>query len=168
MREVVALIGLRGSGKSTVGRVLAARLGYVFADSDDEVAQRLGVPVDEMIRRGDIERFRAVEASVIAELLSRRNVVVATGGGCIENEHTRKLLTDVFTVWLTAPVPVLAERCSGTQRPPLTKQGGELEIAYLSSVRAPFYAECAKLTVITANRTPDEVCDIIEAALKKQ
>jgi shikimate kinase/3-dehydroquinate synthase len=165
MTEAVALVGLRGAGKTAVGRRLAARLGWEFADSDDEVERRLGVPIAALFSGGEETRFRDEEASVLAELLARRRIVVATGGGCVEREETRAALASAFTVWLTAPVPVLASRCAGSDRPPLTGLPPEVELAHLSSLRAPLYAGCSSMTVITANRTVEQVCDAIEKVL---
>src|SRR5438105_12496600 len=101
----VVLVGLSGSGKSSIGRRIAALLGRPFHDVDDEIEARSGRTVRDIFATGGEPAFRELEADVMAELLTTSVAgVIAAGGGAIVTESTRKLLQqpDVFVVWLTA------------------------------------------------------------------
>jgi len=164
MRSVIALAGMRGAGKTTIGRLLAARLGIPFVDADQAVEARLGVSIPQLFALGRIAEFRAVEARVLCEALDAGAGVVATGGGAVEDEGTRRLLTRAFTVWLACPVGTLCQRVLGSDRPPVTGGAVADEIPTLLARRQAGYAACSRLVVDTAVLGPDEVCDAIEHA----
>lgn len=161
---VVALIGMRGAGKTSVGRVLAARLGVPFVDTDAEVERRFGRPIAQVFAAGEVAEFRLVEAEVVAEALAGTDAVVATGGGCVEDGATRARLAAGFAVWLTAPAAVLAARCEGSGRPALTDLGGVAEFEAVLARREALYAECARVVVATDGRGVEEICEAIVAA----
>jgi shikimate kinase len=163
---VVALIGMRGSGKTTVGRRLAERLGVPFVDTDAEVERRVGRPIADLFAAGEVAEFRRVEAAVVAAALAGPDAVVATGGGCVEDPATRGRLAVATTVWLTAPAAVLAARCEGSGRPPLTDLGGVAEFEAVLARREALYRECARVTVGTDGRGVEEVCEEIVATLR--
>ena len=160
--ETIALVGMRGSGKTTIAPLLAEALDWRVVDSDAEVEQRLQCGIPELFARGDEALFRATEAAVIADALKIPRCVIATGGGCVHDETTRYLLGECFTVWLDATVLKLVERCRETDRPPLTHLDIEDELRFLMPRRAPLYRQCARLMVSSESFTPREVVDVVQ------
>jgi len=160
----LCLIGLRGSGKTTVGRLLAARLGLPFADADDEVERRAGLTVAEIFARCGERRFRELERETLLELLARDGLVLATGGGCVLDPDVRAALRRTgTTVWLDAAPAVRAERSAGSGRPPLTAWGGgPAEEEQVAREREPLYRACAARRIATDRRTPEEVANDVE------
>ena len=146
----VVLVGLSGSGKSTIGRRLAERLGRPLVDTDDLIVQRAGMPIPRLfVERGE-PAFRALEREVVADAAAGEPAVIATGGGApIDAENRRRLWEDNLVVWLDAPVEALVSRVGpeGDGRPLLA--GGAAErLSALRAERAPVY-ELAHLHVET-------------------
>lgn len=109
----VVLVGLMGVGKSTVGRRLAKRLGLSFVDSDAEIEGAAGLSAAEVFERYGEHDFRDGERRLVARLIEGDVRVIATGGGAYVDPRTRQLLNErAITVWLDAPVDILAERTS--------------------------------------------------------
>ena len=164
----IALIGYRGTGKSTVGRIVAARLGRAFADADREVEARAGRPIRAIFLEDGEPAFREWEARVLADLAGRlAGGVVATGGGAILLEGNRRLLRDFgFVAWLTADADTLARRLQASRRgvddrPALTAAGTLLEIAGVLEARTPLYREVAHAVIPTADRNAERVADAV-------
>jgi shikimate kinase len=115
----VALVGMRGAGKTTLGRALAEELGSWFVDADERFEARHG-SIAAFVRARGWSAFRDAERAVLSECL-QAGVVIATGGGCVEDEGSRRLLAErTFVVWLDAPADVLAARVASSDRPSLT------------------------------------------------
>ena len=109
----IVLVGLMGVGKSTVGRRLAKRLGLPFIDSDSAIEDASGFPAAEVFERYGESDFRDGERRLVARLVEGEVRVIATGGGAFVDPRTRELLNErAITVWLDAPVDILAERTS--------------------------------------------------------
>lgn len=167
----IALVGLRGTGKTTVGKLLADRMGWTFADTDDAVESNAGKTIARIFAEDGEPQFRELEANAVAETFSHDRIVLATGGGAILRTATRTLLkANGFVVWLTGSAAVLAERLAidsttTNRRPSLTALTGSEELAALYVEREPLYREIAHLTVDTKNRTPDEIATTIALAL---
>jgi shikimate kinase len=166
--EGLALIGYRGAGKSTVGRILADRLGRVFLDMDQELQVRVGRSVAAIFAEDGEPFFRDWEERTLAEILSRHpTAIVATGGGAILREANRRRLGQFgFVVWLTADAAELASRVGSDprgydQRPSLTSAGTIGEIGQVLEVRQPLYEEVADTVIETAGKTPDEIAAAI-------
>lgn len=140
--ENLVLIGMPGSGKTTVGRLLAQKTGLVFADSDEEAARAAGKPVPELIREAGEARFRAVEAAVLAKLSRRSGLVIATGGGAVlDGDNLRRLRQNGRLIFLDRPLSDLAP----DDAHPLSDT--QAKLAALYAVRHPIYAACADRTV---------------------
>ena len=166
----IVLVGLMGAGKSTVGRRLARRLNLPFIDSDAAIEDAAGLPAGEVFERYGEQDFRDGERRLVARLIDDGGVrVIATGGGAYINEATRQLLNErAITVWLDAPVTLLAERTA--RRPetrPMLNKGDRSEIlAGLIEQRRPNYAE-AHIRIPSSGGGHGEVVDAIVAALAK-
>jgi shikimate kinase len=164
----VVLVGLSGSGKSTVGRLLAARLGRVFVDTDDLVVALAGCSIPDLFASEGEKAFRAVERRAVAGAVGGPPAVIATGGGAPTDETNRAALWEGnLVVWLDAPVEVLATRVgvAGAGRPLLA--GGAAErLAGLAEARRPVYAT-AHLRLETDGRPPEAVAAEIVAALEE-
>ena len=120
----VVLVGLMGVGKSTVGRRLAKRLGLPFVDSDSEIEEAVGLPAGELFERYGEADYRDGERRLVARLIDGRVRVIATGGGVFVDPRTRELLKErAITVWLDAPIDVLAVRTRRRDTRPLLKNG---------------------------------------------
>lgn len=165
-RRAIVLVGMPGSGKSSIGRRLAQWLGLPFADADAEIEQAAGMSIiDIFASRGEAE-FRAGEARVIARLIDERPQVIATGGGAFMNHDTRALIgARAVSVWLQAEIPVLLRRVKRkSDRPLLQTADPEATLRRLLGDRESTYAEAD--IVIPSHEGPHEaVVEAIVAAL---
>jgi shikimate kinase len=167
----IALIGYRGTGKSTAARLLALRLGWDWVDADVEVELHVGKSIAAIFAEEGELAFRDREAEVVAELCRRDAAVLALGGGAVLREANREAVASCgAVVWLHASVDAIAERLAADcttveRRPDLTPQGGREEIERLLEARAPIYRACATLKVDTDRKTPAAIVEEIVAAL---
>ena len=160
----ILLIGPRGAGKSAAGEALAARRGLSFHDADVEVERATGRSIAALFAAG---RFRADEAAALAALLSRREGVVAAGGGAVLWPGLRNAVRGWTVVWLDAAPAERARRIRGdaVARPSLTGRAADDELAAFA-VRSLAYDALAVDRVDTTRRTLVEVVDRIEKLLK--
>lgn len=166
----VVLTGFMGAGKSTVGMLLAQRLGWDFLDTDVAIESRAGNTVAEIFAQREAV-FRALEADVVRDHTRRENLVLALGGGAVETESTREFLTTLdhtCVLFLDAPLETLVARCvaqpSAAERPVLADREGLLR---RFNARLPYYRE-AHLTITTAGLSPQAVVIRIVEALDKR
>lgn len=147
----VSLIGLPGSGKSTVGRQLARRLQLPFYDSDRVIEERIGCSIKDFFAREGEDRFRDVEESVIDDLTQRSNAVISTGGGAVLRPSNRQhLRSRGQVVYLKSAPEELARRLKhDTHRPLLQVQDPLSRLRDLYAVRDPLYRETAHFTIET-------------------
>jgi shikimate kinase len=163
----LVLTGFMGAGKSTVGRLMAARLGWDFLDLDAHLEQRTGMTIPEIFGLQGEARFRRLESSALASALTHRKTVIALGGGTPEGLTNRLLLEQTpgtLTVFLDAPFPTLFDRCvlQDITRPVLADPDqAELRFA----LRRPLYLRLAKLAIKTAALTPSETVDEVFLSL---
>ena len=143
LERTVALVGMMGVGKSTVGKKLAESLGSPFVDSDDEIVRAAGLSVQEIFERHGESEFRRGERRVIERLLGGPPIVLATGGGAYMDPDTRALLKEkATTVWLRADLDLIWKRVNRRDTRPLLKRDNPKQVlADLLAVRAPIYAE---------------------------
>jgi len=152
-KKIVAIIGLMGVGKTTLGHKLAEKMGYYFVDSDLEIEDREKKSITEIFATKGEKYFREVEKSVIHEIVAREeNVVLSLGGGAFINEEVRKILREkAITIWLEAPLDVVLHRLSGkTNRPLLNNKNRREVLEELAAKRYPIYA-LADFKVETSN-----------------
>ena len=168
---LIVLIGYRGTGKTTVARLLAEQLSLDWIDADVEIERRAGKSIAEMFADEGESAFRDLETEVIALLTSRKNLVVATGGGAVMREQNREALAAADEiVWLKADAETISLRVSvdatsTSRRPNLTATGGIDEIRELLALREPIYRLSATCQVDTVGKSPTEVVDEIAASL---
>ena len=153
-RHNVYLIGPMGSGKTAVGRRLAALLGLQFLDSDAEIEKRTGVDIRYIFEKEGEARFRARERDVIAELTALHDVVLATGGGVILDPTNRNRLSSTgAVVYLETDLDTLVQRTKNTKaRPLLVNEDPRAVLERLMVVRRPLYESIADLRVRTTGR----------------
>lgn len=163
--RTIALIGLMGVGKSTVGRRLAARIGRPFVDGDEEIERAAGRSVSEIFADLGEAEFRAGEARVMRRLLMGPPVVLATGGGAVLNVKTRNLLkSHAVSVWLRAELPVIAERVARRDTRPLLRGKDPLAtLTALAEARYPIYAEADLVVDVGAGPHGQAVGRVIKA-----
>ena len=153
---MLTLVGMPGSGKSTVGRALARRLGRRFVDTDRLIESRIGCPIRDFFAAEGEDRFRGVESAVLAEVLGDGTpTVVATGGGIVLAEGNRRLLRDKSIVlYLRVPVEELCRRVANdTQRPLLQGSDPRERLRQLLADREPLYRAVAHFTLDDARPT---------------
>jgi shikimate kinase len=166
LNRPIVLVGLMGAGKSTVGRRLAKRLNLPFIDTDSAIADAAGYSAAEIFERYGEADFRDGERRLVARLIDGEIRVIATGGGVFVDPRTRQLLNErSITVWLDAPVDVLADRTARRDTRPLLRNDdpkGTLE--RLSQERGPSYAE-AHIRITSGGGAHSEVVESIVAAI---
>lgn len=149
---------MMGSGKTTVGRLVAGRLGWPYFDSDAEVQEATGRSVPEIFATEGEAAFRAAEAEALARALETEPAVVAVAGGAVLDPGNRARIEDGGTVvWLRAEVATLAARVGDGAGRPLLEPDPPAALAALDAVRRPVYAELADVVVDVDRLTPDEV-----------
>lgn len=161
--ERILLVGMMGAGKTTVGRLLAARLGWDYVDSDADVEEQTGLTVPELFARDGEQAFRSAEAASLRRACtSTRSLVVSVAGGAVLNPDNRALLrSSGRVVWLRARPATLASRVgTGAGRPLLGDEPAGALVA-LDAARRPFYAEVADDVVDVDDLSPDEVVALI-------
>jgi shikimate kinase len=153
---VIVLVGFMGAGKTTIGRLLAAKLGVPFTDSDHVIEARAGKPIPQVFADDGEPAFRQLEHEVIADLLNGEDMVLALGGGAATHGGTRAALA-------SASVPVVYLRVSHAQA--MSRVGGDRgrpmlarsDVAQLHKDRDPLYAQAATLTIDAGDRSPEEI-----------
>ena len=164
--SVIALVGPRGAGKSTVGRLAAERLGWSLCDADEALGARVGMPAGEYLRRHGEPEFRRVEGEVTSELLGRERVVVALGGGGVLCPSVQQQLAraQVATAFLCAPVATLVDRIrDGGDRPALTSLPLEREVEAVLCARLQLYRSFARVEIDTAATSPVDAAAAVAA-----
>ena len=166
MADRVVLVGMMGVGKTTVGRALAARLGWRFLDSDAMVEESTGSTVAELFASRGEDAFRAEETRALAEALSADGpAVVSAAGGSVLTPENRSLLSGVgAVVWLRADPATLAARIGTGEGRPLLADDPATALAELDAVRRPHYGEVADVIVDVDDLDPPTVVDRILAA----
>lgn len=166
-RKTIALVGLMGVGKSSIGRRLALALDLPFRDADTEVETAAGRTISEIFDTYGEQAFREGERKVIARLMDEGPFVLATGGGAFVNDETRALIKDrALSVWLKADLELLARRIGRKDTRPLVRGKDPLEVlTALAQVRYPTYAQ-ADIVVETGDTPHQEAVEAILDALQ--
>ena len=161
----IVLTGFMGSGKSTVGPLVAKKLGWRFVDVDHRIEAEAGMPISEMFTRFGEGAFRERERKTIARLASEEALVLALGGGAIEDEATRELLLNqdgTLLVHLAVELETTLARCAGTEGSrPVLADTANLRARY--NRRLPLY-QMAHVSIVVDALSPDEAADAIRTA----
>jgi len=162
------LVGGRGSGKSTVGPLVAVRLGWQFVDLDAWIVKEAGRTIRDIFATEGEEGFRRREREACLHLKKRRNFVIAMGGGSLLAPENRTLMKRLGKmIWLRAPAAVLWSRINqdphtAESRPDLTAEGGLGELEATLAQREPQYRASAHHILDTMSETPDAIAEAIE------
>ena len=166
------LIGYRGTGKTTIGAILAEKLGWPLVDTDTLVQERAGRSIQEIVAAGGWADFRRREREVIADVASRDRQVISAGGGAVlDDENTRALRGRGKVVLLRASAETIWGRMKAdpktlAERPNLTEEGGLAEVRRVLADRRAKYAAAADYTIPTDGFSPEETAGRILAYLK--
>ena len=170
-RHAIVLVGLMGSGKTTVGKRIAQELGYPFVDSDDVVASVAGKSVREIFSQDGEAVFRQCESDAIKSVLVGRksSVVLATGGGAVISAENRSLISEQASnvVWLDASVEDLVVRTKQSAARPLLDGDAAATLQSLSSQRLVWYEEVATVRIDTRGKTVAKVCSAVMEAIRE-
>ncbi len=147
----IVLIGFMGSGKTSIGRLVAQRLGFQFIDTDAVIIERVGMQIPEIFERHGEAWFREQETCTLRSLGILNRAVISTGGGVVTRETNHELLRDLgFVVWLTASEEVIFERVSRNKKRPLLQTADPREtVRKLLTERRPLYEAVAEFTLET-------------------
>jgi shikimate kinase len=161
----VVLIGFMGTGKSTVGKALSARLNWQFVDTDLRIEQNEGMTISEIFHSKGESAFREAESETIEAVLQGENQVIATGGGAVLAERNRlKMKQDGFVVALTATAETSIERIKQDENRPLVQGNVEERVHTLLEIRKYAY-DFADLKIDTSSISVDEIVERITAAI---
>jgi shikimate kinase len=164
MKTNIALIGLMGAGKSTVGKLLAVRLHKFFVEVDALIEKKAGKPIPRIfLEEGEIT-FREIEIEVIKEIALQKNQVIACGGGAVLNRiNIDRLIKDSVIIWLQASPAAIVKRTGlvAEIRPLLTEMHGVEDVSNLLKTREPFYKMAADFTINTSGTNVNSVAERI-------
>ncbi|SCF31951.1 shikimate kinase [Micromonospora mirobrigensis] len=164
-RPVCVLVGAPGSGKSTVGQMLAEALGVSFRDTDADIEAMAGKPIPEIFIDEGEAHFRALERAAVAAALASHTGVLALGGGAVLAEENRAALIGHSVVHLSVELPDAVRRVGLGAGRPLLAINPRATLKHLLDQRRPLYSEVATATVVTDGRTPEEIAAEIAALL---
>ena len=166
MSPRVVLVGPPGSGKSTVGRLLADRLGVEFRDTDSDIEAAAGKTVSDIFVEDGEARFRELELEAVTRALADYDGVLALGGGAVVNPVVRERLSGHRVVFLDVGLAAASERVGFAQSRPLLVLNPRAELKRLMTERRPHYEAVATSVVMTDDRDPDDVAKDVEASLE--
>lgn len=167
----IVLVGPMGAGKTTVGRQIAYKLGKTFIDVDQELESRTGVSINLIFEIEKEVGFRLRETAMLAELLQRKNCVIATGGGIVVTEDNREILaqTDSLVVYLKTEVKHQLKRLKRDKQRPLLQGGGRRErLLNLARERNPWYEEVADMAFASGRTSSYGMAQKIVAYLSQE
>ncbi|MFE0764421.1 shikimate kinase [Streptomyces smyrnaeus] len=163
---VIVLVGPMGVGKSTVGAILAERLGVTCRDTDQDIVERVGKPISEIFLDEGEPHFRELERSAVRTALAEHTGVLALGGGAVLADETRQMLAGRPVVFLEMGLTEAVKRVGLDAPRPLLVINPRQQWRKLMEERRPLYTEVARVVVSTEDRSPEEVADEILTALQ--
>lgn len=165
MSPLVILVGVPGSGKSTIGRLLARKLQVEFRDTDSDVETTAGMPITDIFVSLGEPTFRKFEQDAVALAVAEHSGVLSLGGGAILSEATREVLTGLPVAWLDVDLSNAAQRVGLNQARPLLLGNVRNTMKKLLEDRDPLYAAVARWKISTSDKSPAAVAQEIAALL---
>ncbi len=159
MAPRVVVIGPPGAGKTTVGTLVAQRLGTTFRDTDTDIERTAGKPITDIFVEDGEPAFRALERAAVATALDEHDGVLALGGGAVGGAENRALLAGHVVVFLDVGLADAVSRVGLNRDRPLLLESPRAQLKRLLDDRRPVYVEAATVTVDTAGRTPEDIAD---------
>ena len=159
-KNCICLIGMPGSGKSTIGKQLSEKLKYSFFDTDEEIEKREKTKIKDIFSIKGEDYFRSIETLVFNALVERKKVVISTGGGLILNNLEKLKLT--FNVYLYCNIDVLIQRASRNNLRPLLSQNTSLQMTNLFNERKDIYIKVADITINATDNQNVTITEIIK------
>jgi shikimate kinase len=167
VKPVCVLIGIMGAGKSTVGGLLAQRLGVPFHDVDAAIEAAAGKPISEIFIDEGEDHFRTLERQAVAAALASQDGVLALGGGAVLAEQTREALAGHTVIYLSVELADAMKRVGLGQGRPLLAMNPRATLRHLLDQRRPIYEKVATHTVHTDGRTPEEIASEVLSLLRR-
>ena len=162
----VFLVGMMGTGMTTVGHLLARQLGYSFVDTDEVIEKSTGKTINQIFADEGEENFRQIESEVLSQLSAHTQLTIATGGGIVLQRFNWSYLHHGMVIWLDAPVDVLMARLQNDiTRPLLQNDNPAQALQKLLDQRKSLYAEADLHIRISANDTPEQIVSRIIAEI---
>ncbi|HIQ14042.1 MAG TPA: shikimate kinase AroK [Leucothrix sp.] len=170
MKENIILVGLMGAGKSTIGRSLAKQLKMNFYDSDRLIEERTGVDISTIFEIEGEQGFRDREEEIIAELCQKNDIILATGGGCILREQTRKNMQKAgHVIYLRTNADLLYSRIRHDKSRPLMQTKNPIDtLKKLLDDREPYYFEVADTVIMTGKQKINVIVKKVRNILKEK
>lgn len=159
-KNCICLIGMPGSGKSTIGKLLSEKLKYSFFDTDQEIEKREKNKIKNIFSIKGEDYFRSVETQVFNELVEKKKVVISTGGGLILNNLEKLKLS--FNIYLYCNIDVLIQRASRNNLRPLLSQNTPLQMTNLFNERKDIYIKIADVTINATDNQNFTITEIIK------
>ena len=156
----ICIIGMPGSGKSTIGRILSEKLDYEFFDTDEEIETLTRLKIKDIFKKQGEQGFREIETSVLKKLINLNKVIISTGGGIILNNQ--KLLKKSLNIYLVCDLKVLIERASRNKKRPLLLKDVENNMKNLFNHRKDLYNKISDLNINATNNLQKTITEIIE------
>tara|TARA_A100001037_G_scaffold181054_1_gene162323 strand:+ start:190 stop:693 length:504 start_codon:yes stop_codon:yes gene_type:complete len=158
--EKICVIGMPGSGKSTIGRALSDYLKFEFYDTDEQIEIESQSRIKDIFNKKGEEYFRKLERSILKKLILKKKIVVSTGGGIILKN--KDLLNQTFNIYLKCDLETLINRTSRNKNRPLLKNNVEKNIKVLFNDRKEIYNETSDFTINATSNTQKTIKTILE------
>lgn len=165
---VLVLVGPPGAGKTTVGLLVAERLGVAFRDTDEDIVAAAGKPISDIFVDEGEPYFREMEERAVQAALGSHDGILAVGGGAVLSAVTRERLADHYVVFLHVDVPDAAKRIGLNRDRPLLMGNVRQQLRVLLDARLPLYREVATVTVMTDARTPEDVAGAVLSSIEER
>ncbi|MDE1475397.1 shikimate kinase AroL [Xenorhabdus bovienii] len=171
MKQTLFIVGARGAGKTTIGKLLAEALSYTFIDTDESIQASCGMTIADLVEQYGWAHFRELESQLLKNV-SQNKCVISTGGGMIlSSENRQHMQQNGIVIYLQAPAEVLIKRLSlnpeNTQRPSLTGKSITEEIESILTERERLYRECANF-IVDANSSTENISSLINGYILNQ
>ncbi len=160
-KERICLIGMPGSGKSTIGKQLSKKLKYSFFDTDEEIEKREKTNIKNIFSKMGEDYFRSVETTIFNELMNENKIVISTGGGLI-TKNLKKLKLS-FNIYLYCNLEILTQRASRNNLRPLLNEDTSLQMKNLFNERKEIYNEASDITINTTISPNNTINEILKA-----